>query len=438
MNKYKWSFERWKLFQHPKEEIYRIKQQIQYRIIDRYWVKHLPVEKHFEFCNPFKHKYSLDGLRRVIPELLDNYHAFKILNVTMPDIISHSKWNYDIKNRIDGNSSFAHKINDFDYSNGEIKYIYELSRLYHLPQLGAFAVVSKQDELLHIIFRQIQDWYKDNQFLKTIAWKSGNVVGIRVINLILFRILIDLGNYQRGDLLSFTSLFDSLVELHFKFLISHLSLYSSKGNHYLGEIAGIIAICSVYKFKNSNKHLKKFFLELCSELLRLIHEDGFNREQSTRYQASYINLFITACQFARERGYVLPEVAQDRVRTMYAFLAELRINDKQFFMLGDDDAAQLIYPYADTDYNIYESMLNDLEILYDIKTVREYHFDLRNYLLFGDDGYGLYLKSKRLAKKTEKNDIKIGIYENSGYFLIKNRNINFLFDVGPIGLQPGM
>jgi hypothetical protein len=440
MAKFKWLFERWKIFQHPWEEIYRIKQQIQYYLVDKHWVKSPPLKRNFDFLNFFKTKYSIKGIERLINNSSDDYHRFEILNAVIPNIFTHDKWNYDIKNKIVCKEEFVHHISDFDYSKGESKYVFELSRLYHLPQAAAYAIITNQDSLLLVLLKQIQSWFEANPFLKTRAWKYGNVVGIRSINLILFRIIIDIENScsKYKELENFNSFFDDLLELHFKFLISHLSLYSSKGNHFWGEAAGIIAICSVYKFNNSDKYLERYFKELCSELLRLIHKDGFNKEQATRYQATYINLFITSFQFAKERRYALPQEVEQRLKAMYLFLKELKISSKQYFILGDDDDAQLFYPYADRDYNIYESMLNDLAILFNSEITDDYHFDLRNYLLFGDDGYRKYLETKKQIKEKGRNDIRVRIFEHSGYFLISDKNIGLLFDIGPIGLQPTM
>jgi hypothetical protein len=419
---------------HPGEDIYRICQQIQYCIVDRYWQKHLPINKHFVFCNPFLKKYSLAGLKEIIDKSHD-YHSFKLLNSIIPDILSHDKWNYDIKNSVMGKRDFAHNIKDFNYSDGEIKYIYELSRLYHFPQLAAYGLIDGNEKIIPILKNQLKAWSQDNPFLQMVAWKCGNDVGIRVINLIFFRIILDINNDD--NLSDFDLFLNELIELHFKYLISHFSLYSSQGNHHVGEIAGLIAICSSYKFKNSDRYLRKYLLELSSELFRLIHEDGFNKEQATRYQASYINLFITAFQFAEENEYYLSKDGWKRIESMYIFLKDLKISDRQYFIIGDDDDAQLLYPYADKEYNIYESMLNDFSILFNHNTVKNYHFDLRNYLLFGDKGYNTYIELKK-HDASEIYDVKIELFEQSGYFLIHDEKVNILFDVGLIGLKPTM
>ncbi len=432
IKKFLWGIDRWRIMQHPYEEWYRIKQQIQYRVIDSNWYQKNPKISKCIFVNPFPHKYSKVFLSSIVQETCENINVFQLLNVTIRNIVGNKEWNYDFKNKKKAQSAFVHSLDDFNYDLGEVKYIYELSRLYHLPILVAYAIAKNDKELMRISQQQLIDWYNQNPFLGTTAWKSGNVVGIRAINLIYYRILLDINKeYISKDT---ETLLNDLIGLHFKYLISHQSLYSSKGNHHIGELAGLITICATYQFKDSEVYLNKFFAELDSEILRLIHYDGFNKEQATRYQASYINLFITAISFAKARGLHLSKNSELRIQSMYDFLSNLRISKAEFFHVGDNDNAELVYPYPDTSYNIYESMLNDMVVLYSKPLQKEYHFDLRNYLLWGDQGYNAYSTQKQVAKETSSSKL----YKDSGYFIIKDETVKCLMDVGPIGLLPSM
>jgi hypothetical protein len=432
--KIRWGWDRWKIMDHPKEEIYRIKQQIQYRIIDKWWYTHLPSSKHFVFddTRAVMEHYSVEGLRDVITNTTGNIKNFRLLNTGIENIVSNNCWNYDFKNSIQGQKAFVHNIDDFNYMLGEIKYVYELSRLYHIPILAAYAIAVSDGHLLRTIETQLHDWLEQNPFLGTTAWKSGNVVGIRAVNLVVYRLLLSLQNKDYIELDRFLS---PLIELHYKFLISHQSLYSSKGNHHIGELAGLIAISTVYKFKDSHKVLlQQLLTELESETLRLIHADGFNKEQATRYQASYINLIVTVFRFAKLVGFEPSLEVMERIERMYTILDTLRIAKGEFFHVGDDDNAELIYPYFDKEYNVYESMLNDATVLFGSPKKVDYHFDLRNYILWGDDGVRKYKQAldENARKKLSK------LYPDSGYFVVKDEHVTLLFDVGEIGIPPSM
>lgn len=432
LDKIHWVWDRWKIMDHPREEAYRIRQQLQYHVIDRLWYAHPPIKKAFAYDMPMDalSGFSVEGLQKVISGT-ENIKKFKLLNVEISDITNNNHWNYDFKNGIQGQRKFVHLIDDFNYDLGEIKYVYELSRLYQVPVLAAYAIAVKDNRLLKSIEKQLYNWYEQNPFLGTTAWKSGNVVGIRAVNLVTYRMLLQMAGVEWGEL---DALLNPLIELHYKFLISHLSLYSSKGNHHIGELAGVIAICVAYKFPNATKVLHSCLLELEAETLRLIHKDGFNREQATRYQASYINLIMVSFRLAKLRGFKPSDEVTERIKQMYVFLESFRIAPREFFHVGDDDNAELIYPYFDKKYNVYESMQNDAVVLFGFSKEAGSHFDLRNYILWGDEG----LRKYETAQKKKLSGDLCKLYENSGYFVVRDIHVSLLFDVGNIGLLPTM
>lgn len=432
LSKIQWVWDRWKLMEHPREEVYRIKQQIQYHIIDRLWYFRPPLKNNFSYN---KDRFvlaglSIEGLQQVISGAEDP-ERFRLLNTYIPNIINNTYWNYDFKNGKQGQRKFVHQIDDFNIELGEIKYVYELSRLYYVPVLTAYAMATGKGNLLRHVEKQLRAWYEQNRFLETIAWKSGNVVGIRAVNLIVCRALLSLADY---DCTAIDEFLNPLIELHYRFLTTHLSLYSSRGNHHIGELAGLIAISAAYRFPDSDKVLKSCLKELETETLRLIHKDGFNKEQATRYQASYINLIVTSFRLVHSLGWHPSTEVINRISAMYGFLNSLRVGSREFLHVGDDDNAELIYPYFDKEYDEYESMLNDAVVWFGNPKKKDYHFDLRNYILWGDEGWMKW--SNAITDDVSPDLYKL--YADSGYFLVKDKRVALLFDVGEIGIKPTM
>ena len=431
IDKIKWGYDRWRVMQHPYEEWYRLKQQIQYRIIDSFWYKKNPKLNGFRRNTHFAESYDVNGLRKVFHQTMEDIKSFRLLNVVINDITTNHEWNYDFKNKKKAPTCFVHHIDDFDYNQCEVKYVYELSRLYHLPIMAARAVCSNDEkEALHC-FEQLLEWDEQNPFLGSIAWKSGNVVGIRSVNLVLS---IKLLSYFPKLMEKYEDKLSTLIEYHYKYLQSHLSLFSSKGNHHIGELTGLIVISANFQFNNSDKQLKAFVEELDDEIIRLIYQDGFNKEQATRYQASYFNLFVVSWISALKKGLDISDTAKARLKSMCEILYEWRISDGQFFHVGDNDSAEMIYPYADKAYNVYDSILNDGTVLFGLGKNHNYHFDLRNYLLLGERGKKVFQK----VENTPNKNYLCKLYRDSGYFVIKQEKLALLFDVGPIGLLPTM
>lgn len=430
IEKLKWGIDRWKNMEHPMEELYRLRQQYQYRVKDLEWTNCPPSGLQLKY-NPITKHITNKGVKEVVNASINELNEYHLLNVIVDDIINNNKWNYDFKNNIQGQCRFVHQIDEFSESSGDSRYFYELGRLHFLPVALAYAIANDDISMAGKLKGTIYDWSRQNPFLMTLAWKSGNEVGIRVINLIYFRLLLDVIGDDDRD---FDLFFARLIELHFHFIVSHLSLYSSKGNHHIGEIAGVITICSCFLFKNSDIILKKYVDEIETEIIRLIYYDGFNKEQSTNYQTSYINLIVTALLFAKHRGIVAKNECWNRIEKAYDYLDLLRVKKGEFFHIGDTDNAELIYPYADVHYNIYESQLNDAVVLFGKKKKEHSYFDLRNYLLFGDKGLNIFKK----AAEDDSNKVLCVFKKDSGNFVIKDNNVCLLFDSGSIGLLPLM
>ena len=450
---YKWYLDRWRIMDHPKEDLYRLKRYIQNTFFDFILTKKNNSGK---AVFDVKRNIGYQNFNKVIDFKNDNFKKFHFLNTTIEDLLNFNSWNFDVKNQIKGPVKLSSRIGNNDHSDYEVKYIYELSRLHPLPILAAYSVLSDNGAYVKKI---IKNWFSDNPFLKTIAWKCGNDVGIRALNLVYTRIiLLDSGLNSESETKSdsslnpasnlssdsgfkndseFDSFLDKLIYLHYKFLITHPSRYSSLGNHRAGELTGLIAITSTHTFKNSDKCLKNSLSELKGLLDKLIFNDGFNKEQSTRYQSSYLNLFLFSFTLARQyRGYIIPDDVTFKLRKMFYSLSLLKVKTGNFINLGDNDNAELIYPYSDKNYNLYESLLNDYAILFNKDIDPSYHFDFRNYLLLGDKGYDDYnrLKSQNITDDKEK----VSLLKDAGYFIINQYNVNLLFDVGRIGLPPAM
>ena len=434
----KWCIDRWKLMNHPKEDLYRLKQFMQSLFFDFILTKKKLGKAVFDV----KKNIGYKRLNEIIDVNRDDYKNFHFLNTSINDILNFKSWNFDVKNNIKGPVKLIGHISNNSPSKYEVKYLYELSRLQMLPVLSAYSVIHYNKSEISVK-KIIRDWFSENPFLKTIAWKCGNDVGIRALNLVYTRIILSCPGLKSSTIskfkkdANFESFLDELIYLHYKFLITHPSRYSSLGNHRVGELTGLIAICSTHTFKNSDKCLKESLSELTGLMDKLIYCDGFNKEQSTHYQASYINLFLFSFIIAKQyKGYIIPKDVNLKLKKMFESLILLKVKTREFINLGDNDDGELIYPFSDNKYNLYESLLNDFSILYNKEIDKSYHFDLRNYLLLGDKGYDDYnrLKSKDIISDKKE----VSLLKDTGCFIINENNVHLLFDVGKIGMPPVM
>ncbi|MGA3355050.1 MAG: heparinase, partial [Acidimicrobiales bacterium] len=70
---------------------------------------------------------------------------------------------------------------------GNIKQVWELSRLQHLTLLAATWFVTGDDAYPAVVADQLRSWWRENPFLYGVNWTSGIEVGIRLISLVWIR-----------------------------------------------------------------------------------------------------------------------------------------------------------------------------------------------------------------------------------------------------------
>ena len=100
---------------------------------------------------------------------------------------------------------------------GNVKQIWELSRLHHLTLLSAAWKVTGKDVYAKATDEQLMSWWKQNPFLSGVNWTSGIEVGIRLISFVWIRRLLD-GWYGAPALFEENDLAVSQIRWHQEYL----------------------------------------------------------------------------------------------------------------------------------------------------------------------------------------------------------------------------
>jgi len=417
---------------HPWEDVYRIKQQIQFRIFDRFASQFVPKGKNVSFIGGSFHSYTKDSFKNFTHDqgLLKK---LKLFNVTIEDLYKVNKWRKDYKNNIESEIQFAHSINKDDYNEtGESKYVFEISRLHHLPVLAANFFSTENAEILNVIRNHIHEWVQQNPYLKSIHWKSGIEVAIRGINLTFTHLILSQKLQKDDPILKEISLLNFLQA---QFIRNHLSLYSSSNNHLVAELAGLFILCIFYRFPGSERWKEIAFRKLLKEMEEQVYADGFDKEQSTRYHAAKLNSFLTALLIARENKIIIEEKYWEIIEKMTDVLFTLKNTDGFIMETGDNDNSQLLYDYTDEKFDLYGSLILSGAIIFNrFEWLFQYnHFDFRNYILLGKDGFQKY---QELIQNPIACKEKSRYFPSAGYCLFNEDGSKLLFDMGPIGFEP--
>ncbi|MCH8905412.1 MAG: hypothetical protein IIA45_16045, partial [Bacteroidetes bacterium] len=442
IEKSKWNFSRWLVMDHPGEDIYRLRQQYQHAVIDRMKVGKETRTGEIRFKAASHLKYSGENIKELLRSL-PSWNTYSIFAEAQVDLTEPVEWRKDYKNNIVSDLGPGHKVKRKLFEEvGETKYVFELNRMHHLPVMALYAVVNDNlgddmiidgGEVVELIENQLVEWDKQNPYLNSINWSSGIEVALRAINLVYVRNILEEVYEPRYGL---DILLDRLVVQHAHYLQSHLSLFSSANNHLVAELAGLVIICCSYEFNKSNDWLQMAWKRMLGQIKSQVNEDGFNKEQSTRYHAAAINSWLSAFQFAESNGMKADDSHWKKLDMMIGFLYKLG-NTKGFTIeFGDSDDSELVYPYNDPDYNLYGSIHTSGAIQFDKQGyLKKYgRFDVRNYLVHGDEGFEKFrLLSQSDAIKEEITEAS-GFYKDSGYVIYNEDDSKLVFDVGFVGL----
>lgn len=402
--------------------LYRIPQQLQYNLFGHIQ-KREKVDSSLISFNPEFDLNSYTKHENFINRIADkDFLKYNFFNVKF-DLSQDVKWLLDCKNNISSTKKYYSKIKRQNFKEiGDIKFVNEPSRFHFLPFLALKASICDDDFWLNKINLIIQSWKDQNPFLQSIHWTSGIEVGIRSLNLVYTHLVLKATNKLDATT---DKLIKELILYNYKYLKNHLSLYSSANNHLVAELMGLVVISSFYDNKKIKKERNKWAAKLFVQILKQVNEDGVHMELSTHYHAEVTDHFYNALTFLKKSEFSIPLEVEKRVNRMFDFLKHVEYMESKT-IYGDNDEGYLIYPYFDSKFSIYKSLLKTFSIE---NGNMMNGFDWRNYLIFGDS---LYISSSQKEQLEIPSDT---IFKDSGYAFSYDHEsfAKVSFDFGKIG-----
>jgi hypothetical protein len=212
---------------------------------------------------------------------------------------------------------YAFRINHrSEAQTGNVKQVWEISRLQHLTLLAAAWFLSHDEVYARRVADQLRSWMQENPFLSGVHWTSGIEIGIRLISLAWIRRLLD-------DWPEVAQLFDNnqltvrQIRWHQQYLAAFRSRGSSANNHVIAEAAGqLVASCAFPWFAESDRWRRKSARLLEDELIRNTFPSGIGRELATDYQCFVAELGLVAAVEAEAAGYPLRAATWQRLCAM--------------------------------------------------------------------------------------------------------------------------
>ena len=177
---------------------------------------------------------------------------------------------------------------------GNIKQVWELSRLQHVTVLAAAFALSGEEAYANRAASHLRSWWAKNPFLSGVHWTSGIEVGLRLITWVWARRLLE-GWSGAPDLFEHNSDAVNQIWWHQRYLDRFRSRGSSANNHVIAEAAGqLIASLAFDWFEESEKWALQARTLLEEEMERNTFASGVNRELAFEYHGFVAELALLA------------------------------------------------------------------------------------------------------------------------------------------------
>ena len=232
-----------------------------------------------------------------------------------------------------------------DNSIGDLRQLWEVSRLQHLVNLATLAVSrggSDRDRALQLVKRQLASWVEFNPPLAGPHYSSAMECGLRMIA------VCHTLDILRDDLVH-DALWDALVRIvasHAPLIERRLSLHSSAGNHTVAEAAGLVYAGLLFpEMKRSDRWLDTG-TSLLRDLARTqVLPDGGGIEQTFWYHRFNIQLLSLVAALLPHCGRETPVEISEATDRGSRFLGAMGLDVGRLLPIGDGDGGHALSEY---------------------------------------------------------------------------------------------
>lgn len=243
--------------------------------------------------------------------------SWEVLGVPRTDLAGPD-WFWDpVTGRRSPSQRCAFRINPRSPEQaGDVKQVWELSRLQHLTVLAAAWFLTHDEVYARRVADQLRSWWQQNPFLSGVHWTSGIEIGLRLISMTWIRRLMSEWP-GAGDLFEGNDLAVRQIHWHQSYLAAFPSRGSSANNHVIAEAAGqLVASCAFPWFPDSGRWRRDASRRLERELLANTFPSGIGRELASGYHCFVAELGLVAAAEARASGHPLADASLRRLRAM--------------------------------------------------------------------------------------------------------------------------
>ncbi|MGP4074853.1 heparinase II/III domain-containing protein [Halobacillus sp. K22] len=313
-------------------------------------------------------------------------------------------WHYNPLTRAESKKNVKwYQLPDFDKDVGDIKVIWEASRLTHFHFFVRAYLLTGEQKYYIAFSNQLKAWLEDNPYPYGANFKCGQECTLRMINtLIAYTVFKNCGLTTKSD----EENVKNLVEVCYKKVLSNF-FYAHKciqNNHTFSEISGLIvgAWCC-----ESNATVKKAYELLDKEIVKQFEPDGGFTQFSFNYHRFTLQIIECVYKMSEKTQIYINEA--ERIKNSVLLLYQVQNDDGDVPNYGSNDGA-LIFPLSSCGYRDFRPVLNTIYALIEGKRLYE----------FGDYDEEIFWFGDNRELPFEKLERKSSVFNESGFYSFRH------------------
>jgi hypothetical protein len=222
---------------------------------------------------------------------------------------------------------------------GDIKFVFELSRLQYLQPMAAIAAIEDDGELADLVVEHIDSWIAANPTFRGVNWISGIELALRLVSLLIVTTLIG----DRAFSTEFRQRLHLCLAAHGYWLARYPSRFSSANNHRIAEAGALYLLGRlVPTLRPADEWARHGKNVLEDELALQFHDDGVGAEQSPTYAAFSLEWCVLCATIGERLGDSWRNASWHRMAQAGAHLRALTDIAGNQPRIGDDDEGRVL------------------------------------------------------------------------------------------------
>ncbi|GAB3340589.1 alginate lyase family protein [Larkinella ripae] len=300
-------------------------------------------------------------------------------------------WHLDISTNKRFPPVYAGEINPHDAAFGNVRYVWEVNRFLFLPALALRYRLSAQPQELDCLTSLISSWVTANPYLLGINWQNLLEVNVRLINWFLCWNSIDASLLAKTNPV-FQQFAESIwlpvIYQHCFYIRTALSNPVVASHQLIVGYAGLFIASSYWKFAEAADWNAFAKTGLEQEMQRQHSPNGLNRDESADDVQFKSDLFLIAYLTGLRTNNPFSALYTDQLENTFSSIVHLLDLRGNFPKYGDENSGRLWILDDQPSFNNFRSLLASAAVLFGNPIYKHYSdgFDLKNRLLFGDEG----------------------------------------------------